>query len=323
MRGWIMILVLAGGLIALCWYGVTGDTGPMGWLNSWQNTNTGSYSRGLSFGLLCLAGGLIGALALGLRALVTRRSGVGGGAAPTSFTAPADAKIAAMAVAMNDRTQWRWRMYLKAWLVGLALVWAVVLGWQGWDFHRRSADFGSDYTPLRLERTATAAPGNGGSHWAVQGRLLWNRSATQTTKGRYSETQTVYVPLVANDWQPGDAIQFVVRLPKEQVWALQQRTQKLDEPWLVRVDGSIPTPSRAVFERLEAPPADAAVMVEVVHSSDGRVSDTRPVFDWANTGLIGSAISATWTAGVWLGAFAVLMKVWQLRRRQRQQALKA
>jgi len=316
MRGWIIIVGFFGGLSALCWYGATGETGPMGWLNSWQNGNTGSYSRAISFAVLCFACVVIAAPVLGVWAAVARKSGARSGASRASFTAPADAKVAAMAVAMNDRTQWRWRMYLAIWLVGLALVWAVVLGWHGWDFHRRAADAGSDYTPLRLDRTTTVAHLDDGSHWALQGRLLWDRSVMHTTKDRGIETQTAFVPVAGADWRPGDAVQFVVRVPKSQVWALQHRADGADAPLLVRVDGAIPTPSRAVFQRVEAPPVDAAVLVEVINSSAGKVSEGHPIFDWENAKLIGLAVSATWSAGLWLGALAVLVKVWQQRRRQ-------
>lgn len=314
MRGWIMIMVVFGGLAALCWYGATGETGPMGWLNSWQNGNTGSYSRAFSFGVLCFACVVIAAPVLGVWAAVARKSSARSEASRASFTAPADAKIAAMAAAMNDRSQWRWRMYLAIWLVGLALVWAIVLGWHGWDFHRRAADAGGDYTLLRLDRTTTVAHLDSGSHWALQGRLLWDRSATRTTKDRVRETETVYVPIAGADWRPGDAIQFVLQLPKPQVWALQHRADGADAPLLVRVEGAIPTPSRAVFQRVEAPPADAAVLVEVVNASGGQVSEAHPSFDWENARLIGLAVSATWTAGLWLGALAVLVKVWRQRR---------
>lgn len=312
MRAWIMILATFGGLFALCWYGATGETGPMGWLNSWQNGNTGSYSRELSFGILCVACGVIAAAVLGVWAVVAQKSG----ASRTSFIAPADAKVAAMAVAMNDRSRWRWRMYLVVWGVGLALVWAVVLGWHGWDFHRRAADASSDYTLLRLDRTTTVAHADDGSHWALQGRLLWDRSATHKTKDRVTETETVYVPLAGADWRPGDAVQFVVRLPESQVWALQHRADEADAPLLVRVEGTIPTPSRAVFQRVEAPAVEAAVLVEVVDSSAGQVSEAHPTFDWENAKLIGLAVSATWTCGLCLGALAVLVKVWQQRRRR-------
>lgn len=317
MRGWILIVGVFGGIAALCWYGATGETGPLGWLNSWQNANTGSYSRGLSFLILCVAVCVIGAPVLGAWSWAARKSSARSGEPSAPFTAPADAKIAAMSVAMNDRSRWRGRMYLAIWLWGLALVWAVVLGWHGWDFHRRATDAGGDYTPLRLDRTATAVHAGDGSHWALQGRLLWDRGATQTTKYRGRQTETVYVPLAPADWRPGDAVQFVVRLPKSDVWALQQRNDGADAPLLVRVEGAIPTPSRAVFRRIDAPPVDAAVLVDVITSSGGQVRDAYPTFDWENAKLIGLALSATWTAGLWLGALGVLVKV---RRQRRQKA---
>jgi len=323
MRAWIIIIGLFGGLIALCWYGVTGETGPIGWLNSWQNGHTGSYSRGLSFGILCVALTVIGALALGLRALLAPPASQPSGGGPAAFTAPADAKIAAMSAAMTDRTRWRWRMYLKAWLVGLALVWAAVLGWHGWDYQRRAADARSDYTPLRLERNSAPPTPGASSHWALQGRLLWDRSAVQTTKSRTRETETVFVPVAPADWQPGDAVQFVLRLSRSEVWDLQHRApaqqpQSQSQPptLKVRVEGAVPTPSHAVFQKNEAPLAATAVLVELVDRSGGPVSDPDPRFDWGNARLVGAAISATWTAGVWLGALGVLWQVWRNNRRQ-------
>ena len=319
MRGWIMIVAVFGGLAALCWYGATGETGPMGWLNSWQSESSGTYSRVLSFVYLCLAGCLIGAPVLWLLAVVTRKSDAFAGVSQTSFTAPADAEIAAMAVAMNDSSRWRGRTYLKIWLVGGALIWAAVLVWHGWDFHRRAADASGDYLPLRLSRTATLAHVGNGSHWALQGRLRWDCGAVQTTKKRGRETKTLFVPMAGADWRPGDAFQFVVRLPKLKAWTLQRRADAADEPLLVRVEGAITTPSRAVLHRAEAPPVDAAVLVEVVASRAGQVSEAQPTFDWENAQLIGLALSATWTAAVWLGALDVLdvlVKVWQQRRRR-------
>ena len=280
MRAWITIVVFFGGIAALCWYGATGETGPMGWLNSWQSANTGSYSRGLSFVIVFLACAVLVLLTFGLRALVARRTGAPERASLASFTAPADARIAAMAAAMNDRTQWRWRMYLSIWLVGLVIIWAAVLGGFGWDYHRRASDAGSDYTPLRLERTTTVAHLDDGSHWALQGRLLWDRSVTQTTKDRATQTQTVYVPFASADWRPGDTIQFVVRLPKAEVGSLQHRAGGADgadgavgagAPLLVRVEGAIPTASRAVFQRSEQQAGGPAVVDHRQHAAPARL----------------------------------------------------
>jgi hypothetical protein len=162
----------------------------------------------------------------------------------------------------------------------------------------------------------TVAHADDGSHWALQGRLLWDRSATHTTRSGGRETETAYVPVACADWRPGDGVQFVVRLPKSQIWALQHRADGADTPLLVRVTGALPTPSRAVFQRLEAPPIEAAVLVEVIASRAGQVSDADPTFDWTKTKLIGLAVSATWTGGLWLGALAVWIKVWQQRRRR-------
>ena len=258
------------------WLNLTHDIAQLAERGGLDADGTGlSNKAGRRGCILCVACGVIAVLALGVRAVVAQKSGARSGASQASFTAPADAKVAAMAVAMNDRSRWRWRMYLAIWLVGLALVWAVVLGWHGWDFHRRAADAGSDYKLLRLDRTTTVAHLDDGGHWALQGRLLWDRSATHTTKDRVRETETVYVPVAGADWRPGDAVQFVVRLPKSEVWALQHRADGADAPLLVRVDGALPTPSRAVFQRVEAPPVDAAVLVEVVDSSAGR--SARPI----------------------------------------------
>jgi hypothetical protein len=60
-RGIRFSLLFMGVLAAFVWYGVTGETGPMGWLDHWQQAASGSSSRGLSFLLLCLAVGLLAA----------------------------------------------------------------------------------------------------------------------------------------------------------------------------------------------------------------------------------------------------------------------
>jgi len=314
MRAWLIIIGFFGGLIALCWYGATGETGPIGWLNGWQNAHGGSYSRVLSFGILCAVATVVGALALGLRALFVGPAGASPAASAASFTAPADAKIAAMSEAMTDRSRWRWRMYLKVWLVGLALIWASVLGWNGWDYQRRAADAGNEYKVLHLQRDSPAPRPDSATHWALQGRLLWDRSAVQTTKTRSRETETVYLPVAAVDWQRGDAVHFVLRLTRGEVWDLQHRTDAADESLHVRVEGALPTPSHAVFQKLEAPLGDKAVMVELVDRGGRPVTNKNPGFDWAITKAFGLGISAAWTGGIWLGALGVLL---QVRRQQR------
>jgi hypothetical protein len=318
MRGWIIIVVFFGGIFALCWYGATGETGPMGWLNSWQAGHFGSYSRGVSFAILGFAGALVATPTLAILA-AARKKRAGSGPTPASITAPADAKVASMQAVMLDSSRWRLRSVLTLWLTVVVLLWGVVLAWHAWDFYRRSSDAGSVYTPLRLARdTPVARPGDG-SHLALQGRLLWDRSVTRKTTTDQREVEEVFVPMAGADWRAGDAVQFVVQLERSGVWALQNRQDGADAPLLVRVEGAIPTPSRAVFQRAEAPPTDDAVLVEVVASTAGQVTDARPAFDWEQAKLIGLALSGIWTAGLGIGVPARLLKDRLQRRREAKQ----
>ncbi len=315
MRGWIIVIVFFGGLFALCWYGATGETGPMGWLNSWQVGGSGSYSRTLSFAVVCVAGAVIAAPAVGLWTVVTQKSrGRPGGPSP-SITEPADAKIAALRAGMSERSRWRWRTIVTVWLTGVVLAWTVVLTWHGWDFHRRSADAHSAYTPLRLARTATVARPDDGSHLALQGRLLWDRSVTRKPKDGGTDPEVVFVPAAGADWRPGDAVQFVVEFAPSQVWAIQNRADGTDAPLLVRVEGALPTATRPVFQQAEAPPTDAAVLVKVVASHAGQVNETSPTFDWENARLISLVLSGMWTLSLVTAGLAILVQTWKQRRR--------
>jgi hypothetical protein len=320
MRGWIMIVAVFGGIFALCWYGATGETGPMGWFNSMQAGNGGSYHRGVSFMLTCLCGVVVAAPVLGLWAVLTRKSRARAGGASASLTAPADAKVAALQAVMNDSSSWRWRTIFKIWLVGVVLLCGVVLAWNAWDFHGRSADAFSDYTPVRLGGTAPAARPDDGSHLALQGRLLWDRGVTRKTTINGRDHEDVFVPVAGADWRPGDAVQFVVQIDRSLAWALRNRADGPEAPLLVRVEGAIPTPSRAVFERAEAPPSDAAVLVEVVRSQAGQVSDAHPTFDWAFTQGLCLALAGIWTFGLFFGVLARFAKDRQQRRRQARRA---
>src|SRR3954463_16454412 len=62
MRRWITVMFIVG-VLALSGYGVVGETGPIGWLNGMQATNTGSYSRLLSVFILFIG---IAIVAVGL-----------------------------------------------------------------------------------------------------------------------------------------------------------------------------------------------------------------------------------------------------------------
>jgi hypothetical protein len=46
-------ILLPVGYVAMVWHGVTGETGPMGWLSALQQHWTGHYSRKLSFLVFC------------------------------------------------------------------------------------------------------------------------------------------------------------------------------------------------------------------------------------------------------------------------------
>jgi len=303
---WLVLMLVSGVLIGVMWYGATGETGVMGWLNNWQQQRFGSYSRSLSFLAMSMGGVIAGAAVWGLGLLLLE--------APKPTVPPADAastpelaepaRSPAAAAAPARRSFWR--QTLRVWIIGAALCWGSMLAIATWDYTSRTRDAEDAYTPAVLTR-GTLVPGAGkGSRYALQGRLLWDRSATRQARNS-STAETVFVPIVNADWQAGEPVRFVVQLGRAQAVALSRAPADATpgtaaEPLLVRVTGQPPTPAVPVFSRAQAPLADDAWLLEPVASQRGQVADVRPAFNWEVPGRIGSGMAGVWTFAVCLGA---------------------
>ena len=317
LRAWLILLALIGVPVGLAWYATTADTGPIGWLNAMQASNTGSYSRALSAVILFAAVGLVAAPVLGLWAVLRKK-----------FPAPAPAARPGAPAPMTFRDAFepgsvqalrlRRRTGFVAWAVGFVLIWAGVFAWNAWDWHQRLADANDSYAPLRLTRDARVARPDAGAHVALQGRLLWDRAVSKREKTGTSTVVTAYVPMVAADWRPGDAVQFVAQLEQGRAYWLQHRVPPVEGPLLARVGAAIPTASRAVFQQEEAPPTDDAVLLEVIESQGGQVADARPAFDLSMALILSAVFSGFWT----FIALAVLLRVWLDGRKARRQLAK-
>jgi hypothetical protein len=304
---WSRWLLVMSGVLALGWYGYTGETGPMGWLNSWQVGHDGTYSRGLSFGILCLALAAIMTSAIRLRAMLGGRTRE----RKPGLTAEQSAAAGAFAHAL---VRSGWPTALLTWLVGVAIAWGGVLAWHGWVLQRRLDDANSRYPTLRIDHVTAAERPADGSHLGLQGRLLWDHALVRRQTDGGGEPEIVFVPVAASDWRDGDAVTFVAQLDREQADALRARIERADAPLLVRVMGTLPTATRPVFEKSGVPVAGTAVAVDVIESQDGRVT-ARPTLAWANVVPLGMGLTALWTFG--FGALAFALEVEARKRQER------
>ena len=278
-----------GGALAAAWAawfvaGIAGDTGPMGWLNALQQDAFGSYSSKLSV--------LAGCMVFGVLVL--------------PFAVDSVLNDAAKAVAAQSRPSieqpaavpapWPWGVKALLWLGALGLVWAAAIAGVAWQAQVRDADARAAYPPFRLEGvTEGATP----ERMALAGRWLWGHTVRKST-GSDSGTADVFVPIVATSWKDGDRVRVVARMTPFE--ARQQSGGRGDAATVrVKVDGAIPTPAIAVFERLRAPLAADAVLVAVVPAPG---MEARPPgidrFDVAMWGGIGTLVVAFTGLGVFL-----------------------
>ena len=309
MQRWITIAVIVG-VLALVGYGAVGETGPIGWLNGMQATNTGSYSRVLSIFILFIG---IGAVIVGLLMLwIAVRDRFLGGPPPSR---PAYVETPLFRPRPpGARPPSFWRISLTVLLVLMVLSWGGTLGWHAWDWHRRAGDAGSDYPLVQLSRDRAPARASDGSHLRLQGRLLWDHALVRHDSQSHASSDVVYLPVGGADWRAGDAVNFVIQLSPSGVFPLQHRQDGADAPLWIRVAGAVPGATLPVFRQGDSPMSDDAVLVQVVTPQGGQPADAHPVFDWNSALQIGAG-SSGFLAFLWLTAMVSLkIKAWQQRR---------
>jgi len=306
---WITVIIIVG-VLALTAYGAVGETGPIGWLNGMQATNTGGYSRVLSLFILFIGIGIV-VVPLLVAAVMVRDRFLGAPPVRKPFEdvplfppRPAGAKPRGF-----------WRTSLVVLLVLMALSWGGTLGWHAWDWHRRAGDAGSDYPLLRLGRDmpAPARPA-AGSHLKLAGRPLWDRALVRHEGKTHASSDDVFLPVGGADWQAGDPVHIVIRLAPSGVFALRHRADGADAPLWIRVEGAVPGATLPVFRQGRSPVSDDAVLVRTVTPQGGPPTEVRPAFDRDAALQVGGGLSG-FLAVLWLTAVVSLKaKAWMLRR---------
>lgn len=293
--GWFLVFI---GYIALVSYFAMGDTGPIGWLDSFQQENFGSYSRKTSAVVLTfIVTALISPLLLRLMR-ADARARIGDEAARDP------AKLAAAMQLPGDDVRLRdigWRKWLISWVALMLLIWLACLGWGAWDAFRRGGDTRATYAPIEVSRTA--APPAGADHLALTGRLLWERVVSKKQPYQTLPEEEL-VPIVGRDWREGDPVQFVARVELGDR-TIERRPRPFGrDPILVRLGGAPPTAAGPVFAKMGVPLADGAVAVTVVPSKEGRPLESSGV-DWDTVKLWGIALSVLCSVLVPLFAFVI------------------
>jgi len=318
MRKFILTLLAIVAVLAFSLYATIGETGPIGWINAAQARNDGTYSRGISAFVLLITLCLLVMGGLYVIEFVQRiRRALGGSAAPMPVPAPA-ARAAAVPGAHKAPmpAPSGWRLGLIVWALFMALVWGGLLAWFGWDWHLRRVDVVSAYAPVQLGRGAEPARPQDGSHLALQGAVpLWDQALTRRSTRQGSLPEAIYVPVAAADAQ-GDPVHLVAGFGDvQQLVDLQRAGVDAGAPLLVRVDGSVPSATRPVFEQHGVRIADDAVLVTAVASQNGRPSQADPAFDWLHVNLIGGIVTFMFTA-LPLAAALGLRRQERIRRRR-------
>lgn len=312
MRRWITVMFIVG-VLAITWYGAVGETGPIGWLNGMQATNTGSYSRVLSLFILFIG---IGVVTVGLLVLwvMVRDKFLGG--PPPPGQGFEDVPLFAPRPAGAKPLPF-WRTSVIVLLVLMAVAWAGTLGWHAWDWHRRAGDAGSDYPMLPLSRDLVPASPANGSHLRLQGQLLWDHALVRHESKSHASSDEVFLPVGGTDWQAGDAVHFVIRLSPSGVFPLQHRQDGARPPLWIRVEGAVPSATLPLFRQEQSPVSDGAVLVQLVTAQGGQPPDAHPVFDWDTALQIGGGLSG-FLALLWVTAVVTLKaKAWKQRRASR------
>ncbi len=298
---WILLLA---GYVAMVWHGVTGDAGPMGWLNALQQHWTGGYSRKLSFlvfsfGVIALSSPILLPLILSAPA-----------ATPAEAPPVKAPEIAAQPIS-------KWKAGLLGWGIPVMLAWVATFGYYGWEGHVRSQDASQPYEPVSLASGAPPASVSGSSRLALQGRFLWDRTVVRSERGM---TESTYVPVVDLSWHEGESSRFVAQFDSRELPAWRAADKARRGPILARVEGAAPTAAFDVFAKMGAPLAPSAALIVPVASADGRPAQPQPAFDLEQALLLSTVLTAVWTACALALALGLAKEAWSERRRARRAA---
>jgi hypothetical protein len=201
--------------------------------------------------------------------------------------------------------------------VPIALAWAATFGWHAWDWHVRGQDVAQSYEPVNLATAATAAPVSKGSHLALQGRFLWDRTVVRRERGK---TETTYVPVVDFAWREGEPVRFIAEFESGELPAWRGNDKTRQDAILARVDGGVPTAAFDVFANAGAKLSPSAALVAPVAAGDGQPVEKQAAFDLDNALLISTLLTAIWTVCLLAIALALANQAWSERRRARSAA---
>ena len=301
---WILLLV---GYLVMVWHGVTGNTGPMGWLNALQQQWTGGYSRKLSFLVLCF-----GTIMLSSPILLPLM--LASPAKPPSPTVPVQMQRET-APASAGKLARGWKTVALAWGVPVALAWIATFGYYAWEWHLRTQDATQRYQPVGL--ADGAAPVANGSHIALPGRFLWDRTVVRRERG---QAESTYVPVVDLAWREGDPVRFIAQFESRDVAAWRGGDKKRQDAILARVDGAVPTAAFDVFAKAGATLAPSASLIVAVAALDGQPAQKQPAFAIDKALLFATVLSVVWTVSMLAIMLAFAKQAWSERRRARRVA---
>jgi hypothetical protein len=301
---WILLLV---GYLVMVWHGVTGDTGPMGWLNALQQHWTGGYSRKLSFLVLCF-----GTITLSSPILL-----------PLMLTSPAKPPAQAAPVQSHRETvpssapkpRAGWKTVALAWSIPVALVWIATFSYHAWEWHLRTQDATQRYQPIAL--VDGAVPVANGSHVALPGRFLWDRTIVRRERG---QPESTYVPVVDRAWREGEPVRFIAKFESRDLAAWRTGDSKRQGAILARVDGAVPTAAFGVFAKAGATLAPSAALIVAVAARDGQPAQKQPAFAIDNAILFASVLTVVWTVSILAITLAFAKQAWSDRRHARRAA---
>jgi len=346
-----IFLIAAGGLafLAFVWYGVTGETGPIGWLNDMQQSTSGHYSRKLSVTLLMLGASLAVLAILWLVERLIRLTKALHPEKPPSLTAalptpltpgmprasaspsaspsppPSSTVMAALfetplGIAADPEWRFGWRNSLGYVVISAVLIWGSVLGWYGWEWRGRLTDAAASYVPLVLQSEDSTTPPTEGTRLALNGQLLWAHGVENSKQA--GSSKTVYIPLGSARWNPEEPVRFVARMTERQAYEFHRRSESgtfggSSDPVLVRIVGAVPNVVSGVLTRSRVSVGASAALVTIVESSGGRPAGDAPTFDWDAAMPLGLVLSGLALFGLMFLTLAPPIGRWKRRRAER------
>ena len=291
------ILIVLGLGVAL--HGLVTDTGPVGWLNAFQQRHFGSYVSELSFVVVALSAWVAGLL---LAWLASKLLGPG----TTRLEAPLPPARNAGSPVPQAREGRVWG--LPAPLVLIAFTWIAGGALYGWHVLKLHQDAQATYQQVDLT-DGVPLPTLASNHLALRGfpepdlGVVFKSGAVEDYR---------LIAMVGLGWEPNHAVPVVVKLDAGESLP----DQGLPPGWLprgpediqllVRRLGAVPTPALQAFRDMQAPLADTVLMVSAVAAQNGRPILPDTTFDRVFTLVACSLISLAVLA--WAG-------VRKLRRR--------